>query len=157
MGQSLADTGRIGNSILAKELYIKGHHYFLASTTVHTTQTRITVICWKPDIQDNPPTAAKLFEAPANINSAINKDYSDQYVVLYDKLFTNNAAISAATIQDAKLFKFYKKLDWHMRFDDATTGDATCNHVYLVLRSNAGTSANQSTMAFYARLNYTDN
>lgn len=157
IAQGLTDITRIGDSILAKDIAIKINLLWLASTTVHQSHTRVTLICWKENIQINAPTAAKIFSQPAIFLSAFNKDYTDQFVVMDDQVFCNQAQISAATNQAPNYLKLYHKLDWHMRFIDATANGASTNHLYLVFRNTGATSANQGACDFFARLNYTDN
>lgn len=151
------DTTRIGNSLLAKDLNIRFSAYWLASTTVYVGETRMIIFAWKENYQDNPPTAAKLFETPADLRSGFNKDYTDQFVVIKDKTFAHNAHISAAVTQGIISSKFYKKLDFHLRFDGTTNVDYTQNHIFMCIRGGGATSANASTVQLYSRLNFTDN
>lgn len=157
IAQGLTDVTRIGDSILAKDIQIKINLFSLMSTALHQTQTRMILIVWKENAAVNAPTVAKLFTTPAEFLSGFNKDYTDQFVVLKDKIFTHQAQISAATNQDTKTLKIYKKLDYHMRFQAGSAADWTLNHVYLILRNTAPTSTNQASCDFYSRLNYTDN
>lgn len=155
--QGTTDVTRIGNSILARDIYLKGYVYWTASTTIHSGISRITLLCWKENIQLNPPTAAKIFETATDIYSPINKDYSDQFVVIKDKFFAHNANISAATLQGLIPFKIYKKLGWHLRFNATGTTAGTQNHIFMVVRGAAGTIANATVLNCTSRLNFTDN
>lgn len=157
IAQGTTDITRIGNSILAKDINIRAYVFWAASTTIHFGVSRVILFVWKENLQDNPPTVAKLFEAPTQLTSAYNKDYTDQFVVLKDKLISHNANISAATGQAVSIFRYYKKLNWHMRFDAGSTGDGTVNHIYLLIRGGGATSANQSSITYNSRLNFTDN
>lgn len=157
IAQGLTDITRVGDSILARDIAIKINLLWLASTSVHQSHTRVTLICWKDNLQINAPTAAKIFSQPAIFLSAFNKDYTDQFVVLDDQVHANEAQISQATNQAPKYIKLYHKLDWHMRFIDATSSGASTNHLYLIFRNTGATSANQGACDFYSRLNFTDN
>lgn len=157
IAQGTTDVSRIGNSVLLKDFYIKGYVQWTASTTIHFGITRLMFFVWKANVQDNPPTVAKLFENPNDLNSPVNKDYSDQFVVIKDKWFSHQAQISAATLQSPKLVKMYKPLNFHARWDAGTTADSTLNHLYFILRGGAATSANQSQFTYYSRVNFTDN
>lgn len=154
--QGTTDVTRIGNSILAQDIYVKGYVGFTASTTTHSSFSRMTIFCWKENIQLNAPTAAKLFETPADIFSPINKDYSDQFVVIKDKLIPHNAQISAATVQGVVPIKFYKKLNWHIRYNATGTTAGTQNHIFICFRGAAAV-ANTSVFSIHSRLNFTDN
>lgn len=150
------DSDRIGNSILAKDLSVRMAINFTPSATVFGLHCRAMLICWKTDATHNAISSAKLFEDPTNLYSPINKDYSDQMVVLKDKFFALNAQNpGTGTIPMSFVhMKIFKKLDWHMRWQDGS-GSPTLNHIYLVLRSSASSPSMSTT--YYSRLNYTDN
>lgn len=151
------DFNRIGNSILAKDISVRMAMQFSPTSTVQGLHCRWMLVAWKANIQDMPLTAARLFESPTNLYSPVNRDYSDQLVVLKDKFFALNAPV-AGTGTNPQAFthwKFYKKLDWHMRWDAATTSDATTDHIYLIIRSSSATVSLGTT--YYSRLNFTDN
>lgn len=159
IAQGLTDSTRVGNSILAKDIQLRVAHYFAATSTGVVAFGRFMLIVWKANAQENVLTAAKLFEAPTNIYSPLNKDYSDQIVVLKDKFVSYNSATlptGAGYSASAQHLKIYKKLDFHMRFDGATASDDTMNHVYLIIRGSAA-STNAVGATYYSRLNYTDN
>lgn len=158
IAQGLTDQARIGNSVLAQNIALK-----LMLTQNFTTVTsqarfaRVVLLCWKENLQDNPPTAAKIFEFPTLIHSAFNKDYTDQMVIIKDKIIPMNANMSYSGIQAGHFLKIFKKLDFHMRWDAASTTDGTVNHLYLVIRGNGPGVAEQTNFDVYHRLNYTDN
>lgn len=115
------------------------------------------IFAWK--INDlGGPTAAKLLEDPTNIYSPMNKDYTDQFVLLKDKHMTLQAPFyppALGATHFAASVKWYKKVNWHMRWTDA--GDDTCNHIWMYTMSTVTQSANAVSTTFYSRLNYTDN
>lgn len=150
------DTTRIGNSVLAQNIQVKGYVQWLASAAATTGLTRLIFMVWKENAQSNTPTAAKIFEAPGTFHSPYNKDYTDQFVVLKDKVFAHNCPLAQALVQQTIHFKWFKKLSFHMRWLDATA-TYTQNHVWMIVRGSGATSANQSTISFYSRMNYTDN
>lgn len=156
------DNQRIGNSILAKDLQLRMALNFSplpgppAVTGLHA---RATLICWKENAKVNPPTVAKVYEVPSNIYSAMNKDYTDQFVVLKDKFFTFTALNSNITsgAQGFQTMKWFKNLNWHMRWDGTTGADNTQNHIYLILRSSSAGNSTAAQCTYYTRLNFTDN
>lgn len=157
IAQGLTDITRIGDSILAKNIAIKFNLFANMTAALHQTQTRLILFVWKENANINAPLISKIFTTPAEFLSGFNKDYTDQFVVLKDKVFCHNANISAATLQDVKHVKVYKNLDYHMRFIDGTAAGWSVNHVYLLLRSTGPTAANQGAADVWSRLNYTDN
>lgn len=156
------DNMRIGNSILAKDLSTRLAINFQPSIgppVVSGLHCRATLICWKENAKVNAPTVAKIFEVPSVLYSAMNKDYTDQFVVLKDKFFTLTAQNSnlGTGAQGFLSMKIFKKLNWHIRWDGANGTDGTQNHVYLILRSSASGAGTAASATWYSRLNFTDN
>lgn len=148
------DSDRIGNSVLGKDLQVRLAIQFTPTSTIEALHCRMMIICWKSSSIDNAVTAAKLFEAPTNLYSPVNKDYSDQMVVLKDKFFTLNANTTNLNPQGFVTMKIFKKIPWHLRWQDGG-GSPTLNHLFLVLRSSSATVSMGTT--YYSRFNYTDN
>jgi len=160
IAQGLDDTNRIGNSILAQDLQLRLAHSFTQTAgapNVNSIFCRMMLICWKENLQANAPTIAKIFESPNNIYSLINKDNSDQFVIMKDKFFCLNAQSGLPGSQAFQTAKLYKKLNWHLRFNGTGTAAGTQNHVYLLLRSSATGAATALNTTYISRLNYTDN
>lgn len=157
IAQGITDVTRIGNSVLAKNIAIKINTQYTATTASPGAFGRIILLVWKENLQLNAPTAAKLFEAPTAVLSAFNKDYTDQMVILKDKVFPLEAPFSANAITVPRHVKIFKKLDFHQRWIDGTATGGSVNHIYLIFRCNAATVANQLLTEYYSRLNFTDN
>lgn len=154
------DNQRIGNSILAKDIQLRMAINFPAtvgSPSVMGLHCRATIICWKDNAQENPPTIAKIFEVPNIIYSAISKDYSDQFVVIKDKFFTVQSSAGITATAGFQHMKWFKKLNFHMRYDGIQGTDHTQNHIFLILRSTATGPSNALQATYYSRLNFTDN
>jgi len=161
--QGVTDETRIGNSILAQDLQIRlaisqpVTHNAVPSNSILGTFHRVIIFVWK--INDfGGPTVAKLLEDPTNIYSPMNKDYTDQFVVMKDKHMVLNAQMppvqSTVTVFHRSM-KYYKKLNWHMRWDDA--GNDVANHVWMLTMSTVTGATNAVGTTFYSRLNFTDN
>lgn len=153
------DTNRIGNSILAKDLQLRLALNFNATTgtpNVMGAHCRMMLICWKENSGQNQPTIAKIFEQPNNLYSPVNKDNSDQFVVMKDKFFALNSSSGLTGSAGFTHMKLFKPINWHLRWNDGTGGSATQNHIYLLLRCANG-SLNALTTTYYSRLNFTDN
>lgn len=159
IAQGSNDSQRIGNSILGRDISIKVQCWWSADATHTYNFGRFTMFVWKENAQDNAPTAAKLFETPSQLLSAFNKDYTDQFVIIKDKLLSwETPWIPGGTvISGPRQFKIYKKIDWHLRYDNTSTSDQTQGHIYVIMRGAWPTSANQTTYNIYSRFNYTDN
>lgn len=160
IAQGTTDTNRIGNSILAKSIQLRLAHNFtsvIGAPNILGIHCRMMLIAWKENAQQNNISVSKLFEAPNNLYSPVNKDYSDQFVVLKDKFFSLNASNGVAGTQAFTTMKIFKKLDWHMRFDNSGAGSGTQNHIFLVLRSSASGTSHALSTTYYSRLGFTDN
>jgi len=156
------DSSRIGNSILAKNIQIRFALSMPMTTTSATPvlgcHARIMIFTWKYN-DSGGPSVTKLLEAPTNIYSPVNKDFSDQFVVMKDKHFVFNASVvpgtAATATQGYQHFKYYKDLNWHMRWTDSS--QAIANHVWILTMATSSGPTNAVGVTFYSRLNYTDN
>jgi len=160
IAQGTSDITRIGNSILAKNIQIRFALNFpatLGAPNIMGIHCRAMLLCWKPNLQVDGPSVAKIFEAPNNLYSPVNKDNSDNFVVIKDKFFTLNSQSSVAATAGFMTMKWYKDLNWHMRYQAGSTADETTNHLVLILRSSSTGATNALGVTYYARLNYTDN
>lgn len=154
------DNTRIGNSILARKLMLRMAIDFpstVGAPNVMYLHARAMLVVWKENLQANGPTINKIFEAPANLYSPVNKDYSDQFVVLKDKFFTLTNSSGVACQAGFRSFKWFRKINWHMRFLGTGTSSGTQNHILLILRSSAAGVGNAMSCTYYSRLLYTDN
>lgn len=155
--QGTDDVNRIGNSVLAKTLAIKAQMSYTADSTDLIATYRFTLFVWKANANSNPPSVSKIFEAPNSFLSAFNKDYTDQMVILKDKIIAVNSQTIPVSQQSGNVFmKVFKKLNFHLRWLDATTG-ITENHVYVLFRSDNLLVGNAATCQLYSRLIFTDN
>lgn len=160
IAQGSDDTNRIGNSILAKDIQLRFAFSFpaiIGSPNVMGLHCRMMLICWKDNASQNIASISKIFETPSNLYSPVNKDNSESFVVLKDKFFTVESQAGIQATAGFKAMKFYKKLDWHMRFNGTSSGAGTTNHVFLILRSSATGSTHALGCTYYSRLNFTDN
>jgi len=160
--QSLTSVGRIGDSVLCLNFQIRVALTQAVTTTILGGFHRILIFAWKDDSTANPPlaTCANVLEAPTNIYSPLNKDYSDQIVVLKDKHIAFNSSVipTTGTITTTfKTWKFYKQIDWHLRWTGAT-GSTTksTNHIWMITMSSPVLAGAIGT-TYYSRINYTDN
>lgn len=120
---------------------------------------RVMILVWKDNASQNVPSVTKILQSPSNIYSPVNKDYSDQFVVVKDKFVTFNPMVvpgtSTSGTQGFRHMKFFKKCNWHLRWDAA--GNPTQNHIYMLTMSTPSGSSNAVGTTYYSRINYTDN
>lgn len=157
--QSMFATGttestRIGNSILDKDINIRIN---MAGNFTSAASNYVRIILFvdkETAAVAGAPTMATLLQAPTNILSAFNKDYTDRYAILKDKRVVLNSASN-----QGMMIKIYKKLDFHTRYvgnGAAAPANAGQNHIHIVLMTS-NTVGQGVVMGVYSRLNYTDN
>lgn len=161
--QGTGDSNIVGNSCLMQDWQMR----ILISKAVNNSLTtpimggigRVMLFLWKENAVVNSPTVAKIFETPSNFFSPLNKDNSDQIVVIKDKFFAINpgASYSKADVLTTytpyfNFMKIYKKLGVHARFTDAAA--PTLNQLYIFTACSATDGCNYT---WYSRVNFTDN
>lgn len=150
IAQGTTDTTRIGNSILAKNISIK---YQITPNYTGLLYNPIRMLLIVDKMQNgSTPAMADIFETTTTYLSPLNKDYSDRFVVLKDKLIMTNQNGNQAVHG-----KFFKKLDFHIRYKGISGGvsDQAPNALYLLWWYAA--AINGPTCNIYSRLNFTDN
>lgn len=163
MAQGLTDTTRIGNSLLAKSIQVRIRLILSneISGVYGSPYSSVRVILFVDKLQGGTaPTLAQIMEDPASSNlSMANKDYTDRFTIIKDKMCNispNWGTGSTTPTQSVCDFKFFKPLDFHIRYlgAGATSADCGPNQLYLMCwpQHNVGTS-----FTYYTRLNYTDN
>lgn len=149
VAQGTDDTNRVGNSIKCKDVNIR-----VQITGNFATQSYNLVRCiLLVDKMQNgtAPTAPQIFESSGSYQSAFNKDTTDRFTIVFDKLYTltqnNNAAI-----QD----KIYKKLDFHVRYIGTSAAAASLGPNQLYLITHCAQAGNPPAVTYYTRVNYYD-
>lgn len=143
---------RQGNSILAK--YMTFQYIIRQAATAIATDIRILIIT---DTQNQgvDPTLAQILQftiANTNITSPINIDNTQRFTVLMDHRHSiSNTGAKSLTR------KYYKSLNFHMRFTGVLSSDYNKNAIYLVLISNEGAGATAPTFEGSSRIVFYDN
>lgn len=162
VAQGLTDKTRIGNSMLAKSIQVRIRLVLQneISGTYGSPYSSIRVMLIVDKLQGGTaPTIAQIMENTSNNISMANKNYTDRFTVIKDKMcnFSPNWGTGSTTPTQAVCdFKFFKPLDFHIRYlgTDATAASAGPNQLYLICwpAHSVGCS-----FTFYTRLNFTDN
>lgn len=159
VSQGTTDQTRIGDSVLLQDVQakfaIKLTVSNAATTPIYGAYYRIMLFIWKSDATDNVPDATKLFST-TNIFSTVNKDYSDQFIILKDIWGCLNAPAIPSKTDVAGNFvtaytckKIYKKLGIHARYRGSVI---STNQPYIYYISD-----NPITITMNTRVNFTDN
>lgn len=147
LAQGTTDNNRIGNSILAQSVDIR--LTFQYNVTAGFNNIRYMIIVDKMQA-GTPLTLAQLLENTTYFMSPLNKDNSDRFVVVKDKI------VNVSDVKDKFTeTKIFKRLNFHIRFSGPTTADVGPNSVYLVAFTNS--TVNAPVMNYYTRIHFTDN
>lgn len=152
IAQGTTDTTRIGNSVLSQSLDIKCT--FVPSASATASFVRYIVFIDKYDGAGTAPTLANLLQATVSVQSFMNMDNSDRFVVLRNDvvpltLVGNNRAV----YREIHL----KLTDLHVKYDGTTAAQASCtnNHIYFALLSNE--AINTPSVSWVTRYRFVDN
>lgn len=163
MAQGVTEQGRIGSSILGKNLACRfgfRTSWATASNGSGIARYRLTIFSDKAQA-GTLPTTAQLFQDNTNINLPMNRNFTDRFVIIKDKYITTNAQhaiFSTGSIDQYQFTKWFKKLDFHIRYigTDATSASSGQNALYYCIWSVSDTNVSCKYES-YTRLNYTDN
>lgn len=140
---------RSGNSILTNHL--SGKLTFQESVAVGATDTFVRLLIIQDlDNQGTDPTLTQILEDTSNpIVSPINKDYSQRFWILTDKI------MGFDDYNRTRFKKIWKKIKFHIRFRGTASSDYSTNSVYLVMCSD--TASDGPTATYSLRLCFYDN
>lgn len=163
MATGTTESTRIGNSILAKNLNMKMGfkcNWAAAANGSGLSRFRITIFCDKSQA-GSAPTTAQLFQDNTNMMSAFNKNYTDRFVILKDKYINANrmaTPFSTGTVNQYYSFKYFKALEYHIRYigSTAVVADLGQNALYYCIWFVGDTNVTGQYES-YSRLNFTDN
>lgn len=162
--QGITESTRIGNSILARNLNIRFSLNQVWATADSAIAPRIRITLFSDKSQGGtPPTIAQVYQSSSSNISAFNKNYSDRFVIIKDKVicppvnYGGGIPVTGGAYQ--MVFKFFKKLDFHIRFlgTDNQAASNGQNSIYLIVWTNSDDASAITTLTYYSRLNFTDN
>lgn len=144
--QGLDTDERSGNSILPK--YFSGRAFCVQNPTAASTIVRITII---QDLHNQgvAPTDSEIFQN-ADVNSPLNVDNTDRFWILYDRTIT-----LSQNGQTVKTLKWFKRLNFHMKYYGPVNTDYDQNACFILTRSNEAT--NTPVVDITNRLSFYDN
>lgn len=127
-----ADT-RVGNKILCKYVTAKG--WIKHNNTATAGQVvKVWLILDKQQIADTTPSAADIFQTPANsATSPLNNETVGRFKILWSKTYVVDPS------NEIKPFNLYKRMNIKSWFNGATSSDIQRNGLYIVYASNDNT------------------
>lgn len=150
MSQNDTDSGRTGNSILLRNIYIRG---LIEINPAVTGDSRVLValVKDKQQISDTTPGVTDIFKSTSP-ESMLNLNTSGRFKVLWRKTYVV-APVSGG--RNAVEVKRYWKIYDHVRYNGSGTSDIQKNGYYLVIITSE--PANFPTVNFNTRIGYHDN
>jgi len=156
------DQTRNGNSVLLKNLSIKGQLQLTASTVPVASSTRIVVL-----IDKNPagvtPALADVFSSTSFDARYNPNNMGSRFKILWDKKYNNGFICTTTPLTAPPLthqISYFKKLHMHAKYDDtsAVIASTTTGHIFAIAFNNIGPSSNvfvSATMS--SRVSFIDN
>lgn len=150
IAQNDTDSGRTGNSILLRNIYIRG---LLEINTSVTANTRVMLALVKDtqQVADTTPAVLDVFNTQSP-ESMLKLGTSGRFKVLYRKTYVLSPASGG---RNAIEFTKYWKVYQHIRYNGSANTDVQKNGYYLVVISSEVT--NFPSVSLISRLGYHDN
>lgn len=151
ISQNDTDTGRTGNSIFVRSLYIRGQVVINASAT-SSEFVRIMIFIDKQQVGDTAPTAADVLETTSNIN-APNSPLNLQTVGRFTLL--RSFQLSVNPEKPSVQWKVNIPMRHHVRYNGTTANDIQRGGLYMLMISD--NSSDLPQVRYYGRISYHDN
>lgn len=158
IAQGQDNDNRIGRSILAKSLYIKGRVTF-EDDTLTAQAVRMVIVQDRqqngsiPDFTGDQDGVlqSKTFYSPLNMEN------SNRFKILFDRVFSFSKD-STRPVQH-QYFKKWIKLNSHIHYSGtgSTAAEMDVNNLYILTFTDGNTTTTQSSMQGCIRLRYYDN
>ncbi len=153
IAQSDGVTGRTGNEITARRMFIRGYIHNDRGTPGDCI-VRILVLRDKSP-NGAAPTIANIFSGTfgglLGVNSPYNISLAPRLKVYADYTF------SMDTLGHSEIpFKFSQKLNHHVNYAGASTAEPVLNGFYMVFISNVANDANAPAVRLTARFSFCD-
>lgn len=151
IAQGDTDAGRTGNSLLLRNIYMRGSMNINASVTGNT---RITLALVKDTQQssDATPAVGDIFQSSTDPDSLLATGTFGRFKLLWRKTYVLTPVGGGRNV--VNINKYWKVYD-HIRYNGAASTDIQKNGYYLVAISSENT--NYPGINFNARIGYRDN
>lgn len=151
IGQADNVSGRTGNSILVKSLSANGYMYINASQTTNT-RVMLALVLDKQQISDTTPAITDIFNSQTDPHTLLNTNNLGRFTILMRKQYTLDSNTAG---NNARSLKFFKRLNFHVRYNGTTANDLQKNGIFLVMITSE--SSLYPSISYNTRLNYHDN
>lgn len=149
--QGDGDNGRTGNSILLKNIYIRGT---TAINSAVTSNTRVALFLVKDtqQISDTTPTISDIFVSGTDPDTLLKTNTFGRYKILWRKQHVMTPVSGGRNVIE---FSKYWKLYDHVRFNGSTSSDIQKNGYYFIMISSE--NVNFPSCLINSRIGYHDN
>nr|UOF76702.1 capsid protein [Cressdnaviricota sp.] len=152
IAQSDALNGRTGNSILLKNIAIKGSMQINGSVTANT-RIMLALVMDTQQIGDTNPSVSDIFTSNTDPHSLLNSSNVGRFKVIKRWNYWLTPASGGKPIAQLEYFKEFNLT--HTRYNGTSSNDIQKNGLYLVQITSEAT--NYPTNSFNVRLSYHDN
>lgn len=145
------DFNRTGNSLLLRNIYIRGT---MEIDPAVTSNTRISLVLVKDlqQVSDSSPTLANIFNTPTDPNSLLSLSTSGRFKILWRKNYVLTPSTASRPAIDIN--KYWKIYD-HVRFNGTAATDIQKNGYYFCILTSE--SVNFPQIDCTARVGFHDN
>ena len=154
IGQDDTASGRTGNSLLLKSVFLRVKFEKDASAT-SSSCIKMMIIQDKQQVSDTTPAISDILESSGNIYSPLSPlkiGSSGRYKILYSKQFT----LDVTGGWTSKVIEKYIPMYLHVRYNGTAGTDIQKNGIYVIFISDKVTTL-LPTQTMYSRLGYHDN
>jgi hypothetical protein len=152
IAQGDTDAGRTGNSLLLKNIYLRG---ICEINSAVTGDSRVLLALVKDtqQISDTTPALTDIFQNSTSTETMLKLNNSGRFKILWRKTYV--LSIASGGRNALEINKYFKVYD-HVRFNGSSSSDIQKNGYYLTVITSE-VAANAPTVSITSRIGYHDN
>lgn len=147
IGTGDTETGREGNSVLAKTLQLRFHTAW--QSNAGTSLNRVIIFRDKQCNPNTTPTIAELLET--DIMGRLNHDTDKRWQIMLDKTFPTDSTKRSFVLNKTM------KIDQHLLFYGTGSSEFQKNPIFIATIGDFGATTQGNTYKYSAKMNYYDN
>lgn len=151
IAQGDTDAGRTGNSILLRNIYIRGS-VAINNSVIGNTRVTLALVKDTQQISDTVPAVADIFQSPSDPDTLLVTNQFGRFKILWRKTYVLTPIGGGRNVTNIN--KYWKLYD-HIRYNGSASTDIQKNGYYLVAISSE--SSNYPSLTFNTRIGYRDN
>nr|WAE43156.1 MAG: capsid protein [Cressdnaviricota sp.] len=151
IGSGDTDSTRTGNSLLIKRWSANGYMY-IESTQTTNTRVMLALVQDKQQVGDTTPAINQIFSNATSPSTLLNSSNLGRFSILMRKQYSLSSNDAGNNV---KQLKFFKRFNFHARYNGTSSTDIQKNGLYLVIITSEPTK--YPTVHFESRISYHDN